>query len=74
MFLKVMANMQKASIFEDFFILTGLSIGGNKACEPIISDADGWYDLSLGAVLETSFTKDGDLLDNLSRLFIWIGG
>ena len=40
MLLKVMTNMQKASVFECFFVGAGLAIGGNKACEPVIRDAD----------------------------------
>ena len=67
-----MANMQEACTLEGVSKVTDFGITSDKTCEPIICDADGWDDLSLTAVLETSLTEDGNLLDNVRWLSIWI--
>lgn len=64
--------MQEAGTLESVSKVTDLGITGDKTCEPIVGDANGWDDLSLAAVLEASLTEDGNLLDDIGWLSIWI--
>ena len=70
--LEIVANVQEACTLESVAKVTDLGIAGDETCEPIVGNADGWDDLSLAAVLETSLSEDGNLLDDVSWLSIWI--
>jgi len=71
-FLKIVTDVQESSSLEHFTEMTNLSIASSKTCKPVIGNAYRWNDLSLAAVLETSLSKDCNLLNNISRLSIWI--
>lgn len=70
--LEVMADVEEASSAEGITEVTDLGISGNKSCEPIVGNADGWNTLSLAAIFKHSFTEYSNLLHNVPWLSIWI--
>jgi hypothetical protein len=67
-----MADVKEACSLESIAEMSNLGIPGSEASKPIVGDANGWDDLSLAAVFKHSFSEDGNLLDDVSWLSVWI--
>ena len=72
-FLQIVANVKKTGSVEGIAKVTNLVVSCHEASKPIVCDTNGWNQTPLAAVFKACFAKDGELLDDVGWLGIWVG-